>query len=67
MILPPSLAAALACDSAVETALQALGIVVAHSKDAVIFEREEILTACKTPYGVFTPYKNAWQKTLTPC
>ncbi len=58
--------AALARDSAVETALQALGIVVAHSKDAVIFEREEILTASKTPYSVFTPYKNAWLKTLTP-
>ena len=33
-------------------------------KDHVIFERKEILTGGGTPYGVFTPYKNAWLKAL---
>jgi len=58
--------AALARDSAVETALSSLGIAVHHYKDAVIFEREEVLTVGGTPFSVFTPYKNAWLKTLTP-
>jgi deoxyribodipyrimidine photo-lyase len=31
-------------------------------KDQVIFEREEILNNSGRPYGVFTPYKNAWLK-----
>ncbi|MBT9589467.1 MAG: deoxyribodipyrimidine photo-lyase [Thiobacillus sp.] len=53
-------------DAAVESALNAHDIAVHHSKDAVIFEREEVLTAGGTPYSVFTPYKNAWLKTLTP-
>ena len=30
-------------------------------KDHVIFERRELLTQAGTPYGVFTPYKNAWR------
>jgi deoxyribodipyrimidine photo-lyase len=58
--------AALARDAAVETALKRNNVAVHHSKDAVIFEREEVLTASGTPYSVFTPYKNAWLKTLTP-
>ncbi|HEY0954198.1 MAG TPA: deoxyribodipyrimidine photo-lyase [Roseateles sp.] len=29
-------------------------------KDHVIFERREVMTAVGGPYGVFTPYKNAW-------
>jgi len=29
-------------------------------KDHVIFERREVMTATGGPYGVFTPYKNAW-------
>jgi len=58
--------AALARDAAVEAALHARDIAVHHSKDAVIFEREEVLTAGGTPYSVFTPYKNAWLKRLTP-
>src|SRR5512144_127547 len=36
------------------------------SKDQVIFEKSEILTAGGTPYSVFTPYKNAWLKRLSP-
>ena len=58
--------AALVRDAAVEAALRARDIAVNHTKDAVIFEREEVLTAGGTPYSVFTPYKNAWLKRLTP-
>lgn len=58
--------AALTRDAAVEAACRTRGIAVHHYKDAVIFEREEVLTAIKTPYSVFTPYKNAWLKTLAP-
>jgi len=58
--------AALVRDAAVETALKRNNVAVHHSKDAVIFEREEVLTVSGTPYSVFTPYKNAWLKTLTP-
>ena len=35
-------------------------------KDHVIFEGPEILTQARTPFSVFTPYKNAWLRTLTP-
>ncbi|MFS2104991.1 cryptochrome/photolyase family protein [Ralstonia sp. Ralssp135] len=35
-------------------------------KDQVIFERDEILNGQGKPYGVFTPYKNAWLAALTP-
>ncbi len=58
--------AALVRDAAVGHALNANNIAVHHSKDTVIFEREEVLTAGGTPYSVFTPYKKAWLKTLTP-
>jgi deoxyribodipyrimidine photo-lyase len=58
--------AALARDSAVEAALMRRDIGVHHFKDAVIFERDEVLTAAGTPFSVFTPYKNAWLKKLTP-
>ena len=58
--------AALARDAAVGAALRAHSIAVHHYKDAVIFEREEVLTASGTPYSVFTPYKNAWLKKLSP-
>jgi deoxyribodipyrimidine photo-lyase len=58
--------AARARDAVVEAALHARGIAVQHFKDTVVFEREEVLTASGTPYSVFTPYKNAWLKMLTP-
>ncbi|MGE5319294.1 MAG: cryptochrome/photolyase family protein [Hyphomicrobiaceae bacterium] len=57
---------ALARDSAVAAALKRGNIASHHAKDAVIFEREEVLTAAGTPFSVFTPYKNAWLKKLTP-
>lgn len=58
--------AALARDAAVEAELGARNIAVHHYKDTVIFEREEVLTGAEKPYSVFTPYKNAWLKALTP-
>ncbi len=58
--------AALARDAAVEATLRDRSVAVHHYKDVVIFERDEVLTAAGTPFSVFTPYKNAWLKKLTP-
>lgn len=49
-------------DAAVEDALGGIGFL--QFKDQVIFEQSEILTGSGKPYGVFTPYKNAWLKKL---
>ena len=57
---------ALERDAQVRGRLAHLGIALHTSKDHVIFERSEVLTGSGTPYGVFTPYKNAWLKRLTP-
>ena len=56
--------AALARDARVREALAGAGRAMRTFKDHVIFERREILTGAGTPYGVFTPYKNAWLKAL---
>jgi deoxyribodipyrimidine photo-lyase len=40
------------------------GILLHSHKDHVIFERRELLTQAGSPFGVFTPYKNAWLKRL---
>ncbi|WAC74895.1 deoxyribodipyrimidine photo-lyase [Roseateles sp. SL47] len=56
---------ALQRDAAVGEALRARGVAVHSFKDHVIFERSEILTGSRQPYGVFTPYKNNWLKTVT--
>ena len=58
--------AARARDEWVTTALRARNIAVHDFKDAVIFERDDVLTAGGTPYSVFTPYKKAWIKQLSP-
>jgi deoxyribodipyrimidine photo-lyase len=58
--------AALERDARVRGRLADLGIALHTSKDHVVFERSELLTGSGTPYGVFTPYKNAWLKRLTP-
>jgi deoxyribodipyrimidine photo-lyase len=58
--------AALARDSEVRGHLANAGVALHTCKDHVIFERSEVLSAAGTPYGVFTPYKNAWLKALTP-
>ena len=56
--------AARARDAQVYERLRADGRAMHGFKDHVIFERKEILTGSGTPYGVFTPYKNAWLKAL---
>lgn len=53
-------------DTAVAATLQQAGIDFSSFKDQVIFEEDEVLTQAHRPYGVFTPYKNAWLKKLTP-
>jgi len=50
----------LARDAAVRTSLARSGTAFHTSKDHVIFERRELLSAAGTPYTVFTPYKRAW-------
>ena len=57
---------ALARDARVRGALADAGIVLHTSKDHVVFERRELLTATGSPYSVFTPYKNAWLKKVEP-
>ena len=47
-------------DAAVRGALAETGISLHTFKDQVVFEGREVLTKTGTPYGVFTPYKNAW-------
>ncbi len=56
---------AMARDAAVRKALDKHDINLHTSKDHVIFECAELLTQSGKPYGVFTPYKNAWLKKLT--
>ena len=58
--------AALARDAHVRGALAEVGIALHTSKDHVIFERSEVLGTSGKPYGVFTPYRTAWLKKLTP-
>ena len=47
-------------DARVAERLAAFGAELRSFKDHVVFERREVLTAAGGPYGVFTPYKNAW-------
>ncbi|MBT9551002.1 MAG: deoxyribodipyrimidine photo-lyase [Hydrogenophaga sp.] len=54
--------AAHARDAHVRGQLAHAGIVFQGHKDHLIFERREVLTQAGHPYGVFTPYKNAWLK-----
>ena len=55
---------AIARDALVAEALAADGRALLGFKDQVIFEKSEVLTLAGQPYGVFTPYKNAWLKRL---
>ncbi len=57
---------ALARDAHVRGQLSDIGAALYTTKDHVIFERNEVLTGNDTPYGVFTPYKNAWLKKIDP-
>jgi deoxyribodipyrimidine photo-lyase len=56
--------AAHARDAHVLGALAHQGILFNGYKDQVIFERREVLTQAGHAFGVFTPYKNAWLKSL---
>ncbi len=58
--------AALERDAKVRGKLADVGIAWHTSKDHVVFERSEVMTATGSPYSVFTPYKNAWLKKLDP-
>ena len=53
---------ALARDTLVRGKLASAGVSFYTFKDHVVFERSEVLSLSGTPYGVFTPYKNAWLK-----
>jgi deoxyribodipyrimidine photo-lyase len=53
-------------DAQVAARLAAAGRSLHTFKDQVIFERDEVLTGAGRPFSVFTPYKNAWLKALTP-
>ncbi|OYU75315.1 MAG: deoxyribodipyrimidine photolyase, partial [Burkholderiales bacterium PBB5] len=53
-------------DAKVRGALADAGIVLHTSKDHVVFERSEVLTATGSAYSVFTPYKNAWLRKVDP-
>ena len=55
---------ALARDRRARGHLAEAGVALHTVKDHVVFERAEVMTASGTPYGVFTPYKNAWLRTL---
>ncbi len=54
----------IARDEFVAHALRQHNIEFHHYKDQVIFEKNEILNMAGKPYGVFTPYKNIWLKTV---
>ncbi len=58
--------AALARDARVRGHLADIGVALHTSKDHVVFERSEVLTASGSPYSVFTPYKNAWLRKIDP-
>lgn len=58
--------AAIARDDTVARTLAQAGIAFRQYKDQVIFEGDEILSQSGKPYGVFTPYKNAWLHRLKP-
>jgi len=53
---------AIARAAEVAAGLSTQGVAFQSFKDHVVFERSELLTQAGKPYGVFTPYKNAWLK-----
>ena len=58
--------AALARDALVARSLKAQGRLLLSYKDHRIFARDEVLTQSLSPFSVFTPYKNAWLRKITP-
>ena len=57
---------AIARDAEVNRRLAAADCQLLDFKDQVVFERDELMTQGGTPFSVFTPYKNAWLRRLTP-
>ena len=57
---------ALARDAQIARSLKAQGKPLLRYKDHRIFGRDEVLTQSLSPFSVFTPYKNAWLKKVTP-
>ena len=53
-------------DDAVRRTLATSGIGFHSLKDQAIFEGSEVLTQAGRPFSVFTPYKNAWLRMLSP-
>ncbi len=58
--------AALARDARVRGRLADAGIALHTSKDHVIFERDELLSAAGTAHDAFTPYRRAWLAKFDP-
>ncbi|SOZ55460.1 deoxyribodipyrimidine photolyase (photoreactivation), FAD-binding [Cupriavidus taiwanensis] len=58
--------AANARDEAVRQALSAQACALFTFKDQAVFERDEILNGQGKPFSVFTPYKNAWLRSVEP-
>ena len=56
--------AAVRRDLSIDETLRADGRTLTLVKDQVIFEADEVLTAAARPFSVFTPYRNAWLRTL---
>ena len=57
---------ALARDAQVARSLKADGRLLLRYKDHRIFAKDEVLTQSLSPFSVFTPYKNAWLRKITP-
>lgn len=51
-------------DQFIASRLEEEGIGFRSFKDQVIFEQNELFTQTGKPFGVFTPYRNAWLKKL---
>lgn len=51
-------------DEAVGRALTGMGIAFRQHKDAVVYEKHEVLNGSGEVYKVFTPYKTKWIETL---
>ena len=49
-------------DAAVRAALTRVGATSLECKDAVLFSAEEIRTRAGGAYGIYTPYRRAWQE-----
>ncbi len=53
-------------DAEVERALARDSRALHSFKDQAVFDRDELTTAQGRPYSVYTPYRNAWLRRLSP-